>query len=136
METQEKNSNHTSLYIPVNVPERKDIFPGYPTIEMSIALLVVAVCVIFLIVMVMFDHTFIGFAVAAITIGWTLISIRKNNANENMYDFARVLLRFARSQKIFYYVKYDETRMPLHQEENENLGDPSSKKEKTKSRKA
>jgi len=105
METGDEREDQ--LYIFENVPERKDIFPGYTAREVTI----IGVCTLVALVVILFNiflwFNAVIFFLAALMVVGPFLSLRLNSASENFYDIIRIMRKHRKSQKVYYYQYYD-----------------------------
>lgn len=92
------------LYIPVNVPDRNELIPGFGTMELTVCGIAVAIGIIVAIVMYVFGVNVlyaVGTAAAIITIA--VLVFRKDKYGENLLFKTQYVIAFHKSQKKYQY---------------------------------
>lgn len=92
------------LYVPVHVPDRNELIPGFGTVELTICGAAVAVAAIVAIVMYIAGINIIysvGAAICIIT--FVILIFRKDRYGENLIFKTQYVMRFRTSQKKYLY---------------------------------
>lgn len=97
------------LYIPVNVRERNEWFPGYgfqefiPTVIVGILSLIMGV-----VVGTCLKNAIPALLVTSIPTMFTVIILTKNSYGENVIDILKNIVEYRKTQKIYEYYYLDE----------------------------
>ena len=96
--------NKNDLYIPVNVPDRNELIPGFGTIELIASAVALGTAALAVIVLYIIDFNILYALLIAITLfGGVVVLVRKDKYGENLIYKTQYVLRFNKSQKRYQY---------------------------------
>lgn len=92
------------LYIPVNVPDRNELIPGFGVKEIVCCLVVLAIGIITAIIMCISGTGILwALGVAIVMLVLAITIFRKNQYGENLIDKTQYVIKFSKSQKKYQY---------------------------------
>lgn len=109
-----------TLYIPVNVSERNEWFPGYgfqefiPTLIVGILSLIIGV-----IVGICLKNAIPALITASVPTMFTVIILTKNPYGENVICILKNIAEYRKTQKVYMYSYFDEYKKEKLPEEDE-----------------
>lgn len=104
MEKYQLEDEKNILYIPFNVPPGKQIISGYTWRELRIAALSFLISCILGVIIYSMIGTIIGLIAPIILITFVTIAlVGKDKHNENTIDKIRIIIKFSKMQKKYYY---------------------------------
>lgn len=96
--------NKKDLYIPVNVPDRNELIPGFGTIELTVSAVALVVAAVIVIILYVMDFNILyALLIAIILFGGVVVLVRKDKYGENLIYKTQYVLRFNKSQKRYQY---------------------------------
>lgn len=92
------------LYIPVNVPDRNEIIPGFGTMELTICGSAIMMAVIIAIIMYISEvNVLYAVGTATVIITLAILIFRKDKYGENLLFKTKYVIAFHKSQKKYMY---------------------------------
>ena len=92
------------LYIPVNVPDRNELIPGFGTMELTVCGIAVGIAIITAIVMYVSGvNVLYAVGTAAVIITMAILIFRKDKYGENLLFKTQYVIAFHKSQKKYQY---------------------------------
>lgn len=98
----------TTLKVPENTSDRNDYVQGIGKKELVIILSSFGIAVTMLIFALTTGGNMALWMFAAVfVVAFTVISVRRDRINESLIDKIRFMVQYQKSQKIYFYRKYD-----------------------------
>lgn len=98
----------TALKIPENTSDRNDYVQGIGKKELVIILSSFGIAIAMLIFALTTGGNMALWMFAAVfVVAFTVISVRRDRINESLIDKIRFMVQYQKSQKIYFYHKYD-----------------------------
>lgn len=92
------------LYIPVNVPDRNELIPGFGTVELTVCGVAIGVAIIIAIIMYLSGINILyAVGTAATIITMAILIFRKDKYGENLLFKTQYVIAFHKSQKKYQY---------------------------------
>ena len=96
--------NKKDLYIPLNVPDRKELISGFGTIELVISGIILLISVLIVIVAYVMEFNILYALLIAISLFTVVVMfVRKDKYGENLIYKTKYVIRFNKSQKMYQY---------------------------------
>lgn len=112
----EESNTHT-LYIPVNTPDYDAIISGVGSFEMAIFGVSAVVIIIVGLMVARFSNTLVAVWIAGLLACVVVLTIRRDNCNENLLKKIFIFRKYIKSQKKYIYQYHNIYEVPIKNEE-------------------
>lgn len=106
-----------TLYIPVNTPDYDAIISGVGSIEMTIFGVSAVLIIVIGLMIAQFSNTLVAVWIAGLLGCAVVLTIRRDNCNENLIKKISIFRRYIKSQKRYVYLYHNIYEVPVKNEE-------------------